>query len=107
MPPLTGAWSITAARGDLSNVCEATGWKTLGPLLFLEVIFHIAVFYFSRKYYAILVAAAILGDNQTLLASQTKRKTLLEVLGPQGRTAFGTRSHGLRFVHLSQPYTFT
>lgn len=34
-----GACSITAARGDLSNVCEATGWKTLGPLLFLgEVI---------------------------------------------------------------------
>lgn len=43
-----GACSITAAQGDLSNVCEATGWKTLGPLLFLgEVIFHIAVFYFS------------------------------------------------------------
>lgn len=59
----------------------ASGWKTLGPLLFLgEVIFHFVVFYFSRKYYAILVAAAIVGDNQTLLASQTKHKTLLEVV---------------------------
>lgn len=78
------ACSITAARGDLSNVCEATGWKTLGQLLFLgEVIFHIAVFYFSRKYYVILVAATIPGDKKTLLASQTKGKTLLEVLCPQ------------------------
>lgn len=41
------------------------------------------MFYFSRKYYAILVVAAILGDNKTLLASQTKFKTLLEVLCPQ------------------------